>query len=73
MKHNSVIKVMHNIKFGYIFIYRFVSFSGTVLVFRVYSIVCAVFFVLFILVNFANRSEGGFSADLPDDVDPKTV
>jgi hypothetical protein len=46
---------------------------GTVLVFRIYSIVCAVFLVLFILVNFYNRNEGGMSADLPDDLDPKTL
>ena len=33
----------------------------------------AVFFVLFVLVNFYNRNEGGMSADLPDEIDPKTL
>lgn len=46
---------------------------GTVLVFRIYGLVCAVFLLLFILVNFFNRNEGSFSADLPDDIDPKNV
>jgi len=45
---------------------------GTVFVFRVYGIVVAVFFILFVLVNFYNRNEGGITKDLPDDVDPKT-
>ena len=48
-------------------------FAGTVFVFRVYGIVVAVFFILFVLVNFYNRNEGGITKDLPDDVDPKTV
>lgn len=43
---------------------------GTVLVFRVYGVVCAVFLVLFVLVNIYNRNEGGSSSD---DVDPRTL
>ena len=43
------------------------------MVFRAYGVVCAVFLVLFILVNFYNRSEGSFSSDLGDDMDPKNV
>ena len=46
---------------------------GTILVFRIYGLVCAVFLVLFVLVNFYNRNEGGIMADLPDDVDPRNV
>jgi uncharacterized membrane protein len=40
---------------------------GTVIVFRIYGVVCAVFLVLFILVNFSSRNEGGKS-DGSDDV-----
>ena len=47
--------------------------TGTILVFRIYAIVCAVFLVLFIVVNFYSRNEGGISSELPDDLDPKTV
>ena len=43
------------------------------MVFRIYGAVCAVFFILFIAVNFFNREEGKFMADLPDDMDPKNV
>ena len=46
---------------------------GSVMVFRIYGAVCAVFFILFIAVNFFNREEGKFMADLPDDMDPKNV
>jgi len=46
---------------------------GTILVFRLYAVVCAVFLVLFILVNFYNRNEGGLSADLDEELDPKTM
>ena len=42
---------------------------GTVMVFRIYGGVCAVFLILFIAVNFFNRNEGGFS----DEVDPELV
>ena len=38
-----------------------------------YGIVVAVFFILFVLVNFYNRNEGGIKSELPDDIDPKTV
>ena len=48
-------------------------FTGTVFVFRVYGITVGVFFVLFVLVNFYNRNEGGIKSELPDDIDPKTV
>ena len=48
-------------------------FIGTVRVFQIYAVVCGVILVLFILVNFYNRNEGGISADLPDSLDPKTV
>ena len=47
--------------------------TGTILVFRIYAIVCAVFLVLFIVVNFYSRNEGGISSELPEDLDPKTV
>ena len=43
------------------------------MVFRVYGCVCAVFLVLFLLVNLYNRSEGSFSADMEDHMDPKNV
>jgi len=46
---------------------------GTILVFRIYAIVCAVFLVLFIVVNFYSRNEGGISSELPEDLDPKTL
>lgn len=46
---------------------------GTVLVFRIYGLVCAIVLILFVLVNFFNRNEGSFSADLPDDIDPRNV
>ena len=42
---------------------------GTILVFRIYGAVCAVIFVLFCAVNFANMKEGS-AEDLPDGVDP---
>ncbi len=41
--------------------------------FRAYGGVCAVFLVLFVLVNFYSRNEGGMNANLPDDIDPKSV
>ena len=43
---------------------------GTILVFRIYGAVCAVIFVLFCAVNFANMKEGS-SEDLPEGVDPQ--
>lgn len=46
---------------------------GTVMIFRVYGLICAVVFVLFFLVNFYNFSEGGLRKDLPDDMDPKAM
>ena len=58
---------------GAVFGGMLIKSHGTVLVFRIYGLVCAVFLILFILVNFYNRSEGKLSADLPDDVDPRKV
>ena len=43
---------------------------GSVMVFRVYGVVCAGFLVLFVLVNLYNRNEGSFSAELADEIDP---
>ena len=43
------------------------------MIFRVYGVVCAVFLVLFVLVNFYNRGEGSFSSELSDEMDPKHV
>jgi len=43
---------------------------GTILVFRIYGAVCAVIFVLFCAVNFANMKEGS-AEDLPEGVDPQ--
>ncbi len=51
----------------------FIKEYGTVMVFRVYGGVCGVFLILFVLVNFYNRNEGGITSDLPDDVDPRNV
>jgi len=47
--------------------------NGTIKVFRAYGLVCLVFLVVFVVVNFYNRDEGGLSSDLPDDVDPRNV
>jgi len=58
---------------GAVFGGMLIKSHGTVLVFRIYGLVCAVFLILFILVNFYNRSEGKLSADLPDDVDPRKL
>ena len=58
---------------GAVFGGMLIKSHGTILVFRIYGLVCAVFLVLFVLVNFYNRDEGGLSADLPDDVDPRKV
>ena len=55
------------------FILKLIFFIGTVRVFQIYAVVCGVILILFILVNFYNRNEGGISADLPDSLDPKTV
>ena len=38
-----------------------------------FSGVCSVFLILFIAVNFFNRNEGGFSADVDDNIDPNLV
>ena len=58
---------------GAVFGVMLIKTYGTILVFRVYGAVCAVFFILFVLVNFVNRSEGKITSDLPDDVDPRNV
>ncbi len=44
---------------------------GTVWVFRVYGLVCAVFLVIFLAVNFARRDEGSASAEDGADADVK--
>jgi hypothetical protein len=46
---------------------------GTTLIFRVYGLVCGVVLVLFFVLNFYNISEGKFTTDLPEDLDPRNV
>ncbi len=47
--------------------------TGTTLIFRVYGLVCGVVLVLFFVLNFYNISEGKFTTDLPEDLDPRNV
>jgi hypothetical protein len=47
--------------------------AGTTLIFRVYGLVCGVVLVLFFVLNFYNISEGKFTTDLPEDLDPRNV
>merc|ERR1719510_830939 len=54
---------------GAVFGGMLIKAHGTVIVFRIYGGVCAVFLILFIAVNFFNRNEGGFS----DEVDPELL
>jgi hypothetical protein len=39
----------------------------------VYGLVCGVVLVLFFVLNFYNISEGKFTTDLPEDLDPRNV
>ena len=41
--------------------------------FRIYGLVCGVVLILFVIFNFYNISEGKFSTDLPEDIDPRNV
>ena len=47
--------------------------SGTGLIFLSYALVCAVVLVIFLIFNFYNISEGKFSTELGEDVDPRNV
>ncbi|XP_023322863.1 major facilitator superfamily domain-containing protein 6 [Eurytemora carolleeae] len=46
---------------------------GTGLIFLSYALVCAVVLVIFLIFNFYNISEGKFSTELGEDVDPRNV
>jgi hypothetical protein len=39
----------------------------------VYGLVCGVVLVLFFVLNFYNISEGKFTTDLPEELDPRNV
>lgn len=46
---------------------------GTTIIFRVYGLICGVVLVLFFVLNFYNISEGKFTTDLPEELDPRNA
>ncbi|TRY69318.1 hypothetical protein TCAL_14242 [Tigriopus californicus] len=57
---------------GAVFGGMLIKTNGTVAVFRAYGFTCLVVLVIFIAVNFYNRSEGELNGDLSQDFDPRT-
>ena len=43
------------------------------IVFRIYGLVCGVVLILFIIFNFYNITEGKFSTELGEEVDPRNA
>ncbi|XP_040571218.1 major facilitator superfamily domain-containing protein 6 isoform X2 [Lepeophtheirus salmonis] len=58
---------------GAVFGGMLIKSHGTVKIFRIYGFVCAAILILFIVVNFYNRNEGGIVTKLPDELDPKHI
>jgi len=58
---------------GAVFGGMFIKAYGTSVVFRVYGVICGVVLVLFTIFNFYNITEGKFSTELGEDIDPRNV